>query len=91
MYYLIAYGIWNIVVFLIYGLDKYRAVKRKRRIKENHLIILAYLGGGIGAFIGMLIFRHKIRKMKFQLLVSFALILNLVTVYYLILKDFIVL
>lgn len=52
----------SIVAFVIYGFDKYRAISNKWRISENTLLSLAALGGAIGALLGMIIFRHKIRK-----------------------------
>lgn len=55
----------NLAAFIAYGLDKYYAVKEKWRIPERKLLLLAGLGGTIGAGLGMLAFRHKIRKPKF--------------------------
>ena len=55
---------WNILVALIYGIDKFRARKRKRRISEKHLITLAFLMGGFGAVVGMILFNHKTNKNK---------------------------
>ncbi|MBQ8559558.1 MAG: DUF1294 domain-containing protein [Tyzzerella sp.] len=63
----------NIVTFLRYGWDKYKAVQNERskkayrRTPEKVLISLAVVGGSIGALLGMLMFRHKIRKPKFYL------------------------
>ena len=39
------------------------------------LIPLLLIGGGLGTLIGMFLFRHKIRKMKFQILVPLSLII----------------
>ena len=61
----LAYGIWNAVVFAVYGIDKLKAVRGTWRISEICLILLAALGGGVGGALGMIIFRHKIRKPKF--------------------------
>lgn len=55
----------NIITFIIYGIDKYKSIKHKYRISENTLIILAILGGSLGAFFGMVIFHHKTKKKKF--------------------------
>lgn len=57
----------NSLTFSFYGYDKYLAVKSKRRISEKNLLLLAFLGGCLGAFLGMLIFRHKIAKVSFVL------------------------
>ena len=65
----------NIISFLSMGLDKFLAIISKRRIRENTLLFLTLIGGGLGTLIGMFIFRHKIRKMKFQILVPLSLII----------------
>lgn len=49
-YYLLAI---NAVTFIVYGIDKYKAKKAKWRISEATLLLLAVLGGSIGAWIGM--------------------------------------
>lgn len=61
----LAYGIWNAVVFAVYGVDKLKAVSGAWRISEVCLILLAALGGGVGGTLAMIAFRHKIRKPKF--------------------------
>lgn len=55
----------NIVSFLIYGVDKYKAIHNKWRISENFLMGLALAGGFAGAFAGMQLFRHKTKHIKF--------------------------
>lgn len=55
----------NIITFLIYGMDKYKAKNQKWRISEKTLIGLAVIGGVIGAIAGMQIFRHKTKHAKF--------------------------
>ena len=65
----------NIISFLSMGLDKFLAIISKRRISENTLLFLALVGGGLGTLIGMFIFRHKIRKLKFQIIVPLSLII----------------
>lgn len=65
--------IWNIAVFIIYGIDKRRAVRNKWRISEKTLILSALLGGGIGAFSGMFLLRHKTKHMKFLILIPVSL------------------
>ena len=67
---------WNIAVFLIYGIDKFFAIKKRSRIPENVLILTALLMGGVGAFAGMYLFRHKTRKLKFRIFIPFALIVS---------------
>ena len=55
----------NIVAFLAMFIDKKKAEKGKWRIKESTLLILALIGGSIGAIIGMYTFHHKTKKPRF--------------------------
>lgn len=60
--------VWNIVVFFVYGLDKYAAIHRIRRIREDTLLLISFFGGGVGGLFGMCVFNHKTRKWKFRIL-----------------------
>lgn len=55
----------NLLTFFVFFADKRKAIKHQRRISENTLLMLSFLGGSLGAAIGMLIFRHKISKITF--------------------------
>lgn len=66
----------SLVSFLLWGVDKYRAIQQQWRIPENWLIGLTVCGGALGALAGMLVFRHKIRKPFFWILVITFLILQ---------------
>lgn len=57
----------NIITFIIFGIDKLFAINNKNRISERTLFFLSMIGGCFLEFIGMFIFRHKIRKFKFYL------------------------
>ena len=59
----------NLVSFALYGLDKLKAKKGLWRIRESTLLIVAALGGSVGALLGMEVFRHKTRHWKFKVLV----------------------
>lgn len=65
----------NIITFMIYGIDKYKSIKHKYRISEATLIILAILGGSLGAFFGMIVFHHKTKKKKFTILIPVIMLL----------------
>ena len=56
----------NVVTFLLYGIDKYKAQRSKWRIPEAVLLGLAVVGGSIGAWLGMLVWRHKTQHKKFK-------------------------
>ncbi len=77
--------LWNIFVFIAYGLDKFLSKRKSRRISEGTLIALAFLMGGIGAMFGMELLRHKTRTAKFRMLIPVAVILNIIII--VILKD----
>ncbi len=64
----------NIISFIFMGLDKILAIIKKRRISEFTLITLSLFGGTLGTMLGMFIFRHKIRKKKFLLLIPLTII-----------------
>lgn len=63
MYYLFAI---NIVSFFLYGIDKYKAKKNKWRISEATLLMIAVIGGSIGAWAGMRLWHHKTMHKKFK-------------------------
>ncbi len=68
----IALATVNLVSMAGYGLDKYQAVKDRWRTKESTLLLLAVIGP-LGALVGMLTFRHKIRKAKFYITIPLLL------------------
>ena len=68
-------GIWlvliNLVTFLVFGLDKWKARRKVRneavrRVPEKTLFLLSILGGSIGALLGMRVFHHKTRHWYFR-------------------------
>ncbi|MBO5120868.1 MAG: DUF1294 domain-containing protein [Bacilli bacterium] len=67
----------NILSLVLMILDKILAIKKKQRISEFHLLTITIFGGSIGTIIGMILAKHKIRKLKFILLVPLSLILHI--------------
>lgn len=61
-----AFIVLNIITFLTFGLDKLKAKKGKWRIPESTLLIMAIIGGSIGAYLGMKVWRHKTMHKKFK-------------------------
>ena len=55
----------NLIAFTVYGADKRRAKKDRRRVPEKTLFLLAIIGGSLGAFLGMRLFHHKTRHWYF--------------------------
>ena len=56
----------NVVTFLVYGIDKWKAKKGSWRISEATMLILAVIGGSIGAMLGMKVWHHKTQHKKFK-------------------------
>ncbi|MCR5757907.1 MAG: DUF1294 domain-containing protein [Selenomonas sp.] len=73
----------NIVVLVVYGGDKLFAKLDKWRVPEKFLLLLALLGGSVGALLAMQIFRHKTRHFKFRYGVPVILLLQIAGVAYL--------
>ena len=67
----------NIVTFFLFGIDKRRAIKNKWRISEAMLLIFSLIGGCVGGILGMSIFHHKTKKMKFKILMPLILMLHI--------------
>ncbi|MCG7346058.1 DUF1294 domain-containing protein [Sporosarcina sp. ACRSL] len=57
----------SIWAFLMMGYDKKQSKKRGRRIPEKTLWLFAIVGGGIGAYLGMMAFSHKTRHTEFRI------------------------
>ncbi len=56
----------NVLTFFAYGVDKWNAKQGKWRISEATLLMLAIIGGSIGALLGMRIWHHKTMHKKFK-------------------------
>ena len=76
----------NFTTLVVYGLDKGRAKSGKWRIPERTLLLLALVGGSLGALAGMIMFRHKTRKPKFYISVPVMFVAHCVIVTMLALK-----
>ena len=56
----------NVITFFVYGIDKLKAKKGKWRIPESTLLLLAIVGGSIGAWFGVKVWHHKTMHKKFK-------------------------
>ncbi|WP_461810534.1 DUF1294 domain-containing protein [Faecalimonas sp.] len=68
----------NTIAFILYGADKGKAKRHKWRIPEATLLGVAFVGGSIGAFLGMQIFRHKTKKVKFYIGIPMILVMQII-------------
>ena len=73
----------NLIGFLAMFLDKQKAKKGKWRIPESTLLLLAVLGGSIGAWLGMRVWRHKTQHKKFKYGIPVIFILQVALCFYL--------
>jgi len=71
----------NIIAFLLYGIDKRKAIKNQWRISEFHLIAVAFIGGSLGALLGMWLFHHKTKHWKFKTMIPLFLIIHCLLIY----------
>lgn len=84
VYYLI--GV-NLLTFIAYGIDKYKARHKQWRITEASLLLLAILGGSPAALLAMRLFHHKTLHKKFRYGVPAILLIQLTIVFFLIVKQ----
>ena len=72
---ILAAAVMNILAFYLYGKDKRLSKRRRaRRIPERTLLGVSIFGGGVGAFFGMRIFRHKTKHLSFRIIVPLTAI-----------------
>ena len=76
----------NFIAFLSMYIDKKKAIKGKWRIKESTLLMLALVGGSIGAIIGMYAFHHKTQKPRFFLGIPIIIVLQILIFILLVVK-----
>lgn len=81
LFYLI---IINIISFIVYGIDKYKAINNKRRIRIVTLLLLAFIGGSIGSLFAMYLFRHKTNKTYFKFGIPIILVTQIIFYFFLI-------
>lgn len=71
----------NLIAFLLMYVDKKKAIKRQYRIPESVLLWSAFLGGAVGAYLSMRMFRHKTKHIKFTLGVPMAILASSILIY----------
>lgn len=84
---LVIYGIFCIIGFVLMGYDKWLSIRfaqksRVKRIPEKVLLQMACLGG-VGVWLGMVVFHHKTRKPRFYIGVPLLSLVGLLIMQYL--------
>ncbi len=76
----------NVAAFCAFGIDKYKAKCGKWRTPEKTLMSLALLGGSLGAWLAMQVFRHKTQHRKFSIGIPAILIAQVIVASLLIIR-----
>ncbi len=59
-------AVMSLIAFILMYIDKQRARKKQWRIRERTLLLTSACFGGIGGFLGMMIFHHKTKHWYFR-------------------------
>jgi len=70
-------GVFSTLTFLLFLTDKVRARKETRRVSELNLLLFSIFGGAAGGLLAMILFRHKLKPLKFRILLPAALFLHI--------------
>jgi uncharacterized membrane protein YsdA (DUF1294 family) len=65
----------NLIAFVLYGIDKKRAIRNEHRIRESALLWIARFGGAIGSWLGIKTFHHKTKHTRFRIVVPLWMII----------------
>ena len=83
---IIIFGVMSLVTFFMYGIDKFKAQKGKWRISEKALLLSSFIGGAVGGFLAMQLFRHKTKHWYFNVVNIIGLVWQIGLVVLLVLK-----
>ena len=76
-------GLINLIALILFEIDKSKARRGSNRISEAGLFFISLIGGAVGGLLGMLLFRHKTRKMGFKAIMSIIILINIYLYYWL--------
>lgn len=76
----------NVITFVVYGVDKLKAKKGKWRVPEAALLLLAIVGGSVGAWCGVKVWHHKTMHVKFKYGIPLITAMHAVLLVYLMTK-----
>ena len=72
----------NIITFIVFGIDKIKAISHQYRIKITTLLSLSFIGGSLGALIGMYTFKHKTKVNYFTIGVPLMLLMHIIIIFF---------
>lgn len=75
-------GIMNIITFAVFAMDKFHAVKGRRRIRIVTLLGLAFAGGSLGGLLAMYLCKHKTQKDYFTLGIPLIILMQTAVIFY---------
>lgn len=81
------YILLNLWTFNAFRSDKEKARHNQWRTSEFALLLPAFLGGGLGAYLGMKVFHHKTTKLKFRILVPLFILLHIFIIAFILLHG----
>ncbi len=90
MYLVLYLIIVNLITCILFGVDKLKAAMGSWRTPERVLLLFTFIGGSVGALVGMQVFRHKTRHWKFRICVPLALLLHIAIIVFLCVKGYLV-
>lgn len=79
---LIYLAVVNILTIIVFGVDKMNAKSNRQRVRIVTLLGLTFIGGSVGALIGMYGFHHKTKKAYFTVGVPLILLMQVVVLFY---------
>ena len=73
----------NFSSLFAFGYDKFQSkLKIRNRIPEKRLLLITSLGGFIGSLLGIKLFKHKIKKLKFLYKIYFISLVDITLLIY---------
>lgn len=73
----------NFIGFCMMWHDKRQAIRRKQRVPEKRLWLVAIIGGAVGMWLSMYVFRHKTKHAQFVIGFLLLSLVQIAGVYYL--------
>lgn len=79
MGYIVLMVFMSLISFILFAIDKKKAIKGKERIKEKTLLLSTIINGAMGSFLARIICRHKTDKIYFTITIYLSLLFQLFT------------